>query len=295
MKKRSLQFRIATWSSLCLIAATALIITYAAVSMKNNANTVRDQQIEAARKYAGELARRQASDIKAQLEAALYTARTLAQTLSGIKDEEAGIEIGRDEVNSILKILLTSNKDFVGVYTCWEPDKLDGMDRGYMNSEGHDATGRFIPYWSRGQGGSIRVEPLVDYDKPGDGDYYLRPRRTGQECIIDPYMYSVQGKQTLITSLVVPIMVGDTFYGIGGIDVSLDELNRTVSDIKASGEVFETGYVSILSNNVHYVAHPKKERVGQPVVETDSWIEPFLEKIKSGEGFITESLSKTTG
>ncbi|MCP4716857.1 MAG: hypothetical protein GY868_17170 [Deltaproteobacteria bacterium] len=294
MKTKGIQFRIAAWSGMCLLITTAMVIAFAAQSTQKEAETARKNQIEAANKYAVELAGRQAAEIKAQLEMALDSARTLSQTLSGIKDEEAAIEIGRDEINSILKILLTRNKEFIGVYTCWEPNQLDDMDIGYVNSEGHDGTGRFIPYWSRGQAGRIVVEPLLDYDKQGDGDYYQLPKKTQQECVVDPYMYPVQGKQTLITSLVVPIMVGETFYGIGGIDLSLDTLNRTVSRIKESGSVLGTGYVSVISGNAHYVAHPEQARIGKPVIESDPWVEPYIAKLKAGEPFQTESLSKTT-
>ena len=36
-----------------------------------------------------------------------------------------------------------------------------------------DATGRYVPSWSRGSDGTLHNEPLVDYEKPGVGDFYL--------------------------------------------------------------------------------------------------------------------------
>ena len=144
------------------------------------------------------------------------------------------------------------NPDLVGIYTAWEPNVFDGMDKGYAGDEGHDQTGRFIPYWARDKDGKIAVEPLIGYDKEGDGDYYLLPKKTKKECIINPYVYPVQGKDTLITSLVVPIVVNDVFYGIAGVDLRLDGFQEIVDDV----EDFYNGKVriAIVSNGGVLVA-----------------------------------------
>mgnify|MGYP002145550319 CR=1 FL=1 len=87
------------------------------------------------------------------------------------------------------------------VWTGWEPDALDGRDSEYAGQKpAHDDSGRFVPYWHRDTQG-ISVEPLVDYDKPGAGDYYLLPKQTGNETLIEPYLYVVAGKELQITSV----------------------------------------------------------------------------------------------
>ena len=57
----------------------------------------------------------------------------------------------------------------------FEPDAFDGNDKNFINAEGHDQTGRFIPYWTRGSDGAGVVEALASYEVPGDGDYYQIP------------------------------------------------------------------------------------------------------------------------
>ena len=126
---------------------------------------------------AGEIGEKFASRVKAELEVALDTGRTLAQTFSGIKDENDPVELGRDEVNSILKIILDRNPSFVGIFTGWEPDAFDGMDREFIDEDVHDATGRFIPYWKRDKDGQIAGEALMGYEKAGIGDYYQLPKK----------------------------------------------------------------------------------------------------------------------
>ncbi len=47
-------------------------------------------------------------------------ARTLAQPLSGMKDDGPALELDRDAVNGLLKIVAVQNPQFVWVYTAWE-------------------------------------------------------------------------------------------------------------------------------------------------------------------------------
>jgi len=228
----NMQQKIGIWSGICLMVTVGLIISYSAITLRNEATSARSEAIENAKVLAGEVGEKFAGKIKVELEGAMDTARTLAQTLSGIKDEDNPIELGREEVNSILTIVLDRNPQFVGTYTAWEINAFDDMDSGYLNDDGHDATGRFIPYWNRNEAGDIAVEALIDYDKEGAGDYYQLPKKTKTECIIDPYVYPVQGKDTLITSLVVPILANETFYGIAGIDLQLDFLQELTDNTK---------------------------------------------------------------
>jgi len=245
--KLSMQQKISVWSGICLLITAGLIIAYSAITLRNEATLARNEAIETARAFAGEVGEKFAGNIKTALEGAFYTARTLAQTLSGVKDENNPVELGRDEVNSILTIVLDRNPKFVGTYTAWEVDAFDEMDNGYINDTGHDATGRFIPYWNRNEAGEIAVEALVDYDKEGPGDYYQLPKKTKTECIIDPYVYPVQGTDTLITSLVVPVLVNETFYGIAGVDLKLNFLQEITDNAK---ELYEgAAKIIVVSNN----------------------------------------------
>ncbi len=228
----NMQQKIGFWSGICLLITAGLIITYSAITLRSEAASARNEAIENARVLAGEVGDKFAGNIKTSLEGALGTARILAQTLSGTKDEENPVELGRDEVNSILTIVLDRNPELLGTFTAWETDAFDDMDSGYINDAGHDATGRFIPYWTRNSEGKIAVEPLLYYDKDGPGDYYQLPKKTKTEGVIDPYIAPVQGKDTLMTSLVVPILSNDTFYGIAGIDLRLDFLQKLTDNVK---------------------------------------------------------------
>ncbi len=284
IKLKTISMKILFWAGICLLATAAVIVTYSAVNMRQKANAAREEGIASAKEYAAMLAKENASHIAAKLETALDAARTLAQTLSGIKDEEANVELGRDEVNSILKIILVRNPQFVGTFTCWEPNIFDGMDRGYKNKPGHDKTGRFIPYWNRDKKGNIMVEPLVDYEKQGAGDYYQLPKKTKNECIIDPYIYPVQGEDTLITSLAVPITVADTFYGIAGIDLRLNFLQDLADQVNLYDG---TAQVILLSHNGTLAAVTgRPELAGKHIKKIHEDFDEDLSKIQRGEKIV---------
>ena len=190
MELTSIRNKILVLGGACLLLTAAIVVTYAVMVMKRNAHMGRQQAMEVAAKYAVAQAKQQANYIRADLEVALDTARVLADTLAAVRDEKFDIEIGRAEVIGLLKSVLEKNPQFVGIYTAWEPDAFDQLDMAFANTEGHDASGRFIPYWSRSESGQILLEPLIDYESEGLGDYYQVPKNTHHECIIDPSFYN---------------------------------------------------------------------------------------------------------
>jgi len=199
-----------------------------------------------------QMAERYARMVNAELDAAFIPVRTLAQTLAAQK--LAG-SADRRLADAALKKVTEANPKVLGIWTTWEPNAFDGLDAKYVNTPGSDATGRYISNWSRGSG-HVLVEPNVEYETEGVGDYYLLARKTKRETIVNPYLYPVGGKPTLITTITVPILIDGRFVGTVGADISLEQIQKLVSEITP----FETGYAMLVSNNGAFVAHPSEER-----------------------------------
>lgn len=244
MRFNNIQNRIALFTGACLLATAIVIVVFSLLSS-------REEAIEAAKNQALAIANGEAAQIKVEIEVALNYASALTQTLSAVKDH--GIMLKREQVNGILRTLLEKNPRFLGTYSAWEPNEFDNLDDIYINTEGHDSTGRFIPYWCRDAAGEIVLEPLVDYEDTNmgetgvrNGEYYLRPRESMVECIIDPFKYSVAGREVLLTSLVAPIISDGRFVGIGGVDISLDFLQEFTDKL----DIYDsTGKMFLLSHN----------------------------------------------
>lgn len=250
--KMSLRTALVLW--MVAIVLVGLVTTVVVLTSRASA-----LQQESAMAYTEQLARRSSIEVASNVDTALDTATALAHALGGMK-ASGGAQ--RDVANAMLKAVLEGNPGFLGVWTGWEPAAFDGRDAEFAGQAGHDASGRFVPYWNRGQGAAA-VEPLVDYDKPGAGDYYLLAKQQGQPILLDPYLYKIGGKDTLITTLTVPIQVGGTFVGVAGVDIALVELQKIVEHIR----IYDTGYATLLSHAGLVVGDRDAQNVGQDMAK----------------------------
>ncbi len=263
----SIQSKISFWAGLCLLLAAGVIITYAVISLLNTAT-------KAAEERAIGVAEQHAGAVRAEIETAFDTARTLAQVLASTRsNSENSTSLTREQVNAMLQQVLVDNHQFVGVWTLWEPDAFDGQDARYANTGGHDQTGRFMPYWTRNEQGQIGVESLTGYET---GEWYLCSRQTGNECILDPLVYPVQGQNMLVTSLVVPIIVDGEFYGAVGVEMSLAFLQALADEVNLYDH---SGRLILISHNGTLAGV-----TGQPEL-TGQYAQAFYQDFETGGKF----------
>jgi two-component sensor histidine kinase len=220
---------------LVLIASTAMTIS-----------TVTSQEEDLAYKQATEMARNYANNFNGDMERNKAIAETIAVSVGSYDS------INREETNNMLYNLLVQHPHLLGTYIAYEPDAFDGQDHLFVNSSGHDATGRFIPYWNK-INGPIRLDPLLEYNTL---DYYQLPKKTESDVLTEPYYY----EGVFIVSYVSPIIKNGEFVGIGGVDVSLNYLDDTISTVKA----FDSGYAFMTGNTGILVSHPfNKDWIGE--------------------------------
>lgn len=223
-------------------AATIATVTMQASSL----------QEETAYAMVDEMAMKHGQEVQAYLDGAMGVARQLASTLKAMHESQRA---DRTLADAILRQALLDDADYVGVWTAWEPNAFDGRDAEYINAQGHDDTGRYIPYWNRGSG-RAGVVPLVDYDS---GDFYQLARRSRQETILEPYTYEIGGREIWVTSLVVPIISNGQVLGAAGVDITLAQLQEGLAQVRPMDE----GYVTLLSNQSRYVADADDRLTGR--------------------------------
>ncbi|MDH7800926.1 MULTISPECIES: methyl-accepting chemotaxis protein [unclassified Rhizobium] len=188
----------------------------------------------------------------ANVETFFAHATTLGANMrSALHTEKETGNPNRAAIDRLFKRLLEDSPFAVGISTGWEPNAFDGKDKEFANTPGHDATGRFVPYYARKDGKAVQ-EPLVDYETPGAGDYYLVPRRTGKDLMTEPYVYPINGKDVFMTSFMAPLMFNGKFGGVIGVDIALDSLSSDLARLKPLGE----GYIALLSKDGSIVSHP---------------------------------------
>jgi methyl-accepting chemotaxis protein len=175
----------------------------------------------------------------------------------------------------------------------WEKDTFDGNDKEYVNTLGHDATGRFVPLWTRTGEGEIIVEPVVDYDTPGDTkDYLDNVLETGENAIFEPFIYNTNGKNTLITTIVAPITVNGETIGMTGADINLDQFSQRINSIS----FYETGFAGLVSNSGNVISHKDTSLIGTDYFESDALAnykekEQLKKALQMGESYQMELYS----
>jgi len=312
MQMKSIKLRIAIMAGLCLVATSAVLVLSSLFltkeiqeDSKNNVAALIEKSTE---QNLLAIASEQAGFIQSALQVNLDAARTLADVFTVLKMErdavgDAGGKSIRDTLNDILLAVLKNNPDFLGTYSAWEPDALDGRDKEFAGNKagGYDASGRFIPYWNRDDKGNIARQGLVEYESQDKhpngvrkGGWYLTPRETGKENVLDPFPYIVQGKQDWLTTLSVPVVVGGRFLGVAGTDLRLNflqDLSKAVAQRLYGGKA----EVVIISNMGLIVAHSNNPGlIGEPLKSfvPDSWQEA-LGIVQAGKA--TADLGKVTG
>lgn len=209
--------------------------------------------------YAAELANRYGDEVDKTVGSALRTARDVAGTMVALKSSRV---TDRDTYDRVLRELLEGHPDYLGTWAVFEPNALDGQDARYANTGQSDATGRYIPYWNRGSG-EIAFVPCMDYETPGIGDYYVIPKQTGREKVIDPYEYPIDGKPVLMATVAVPIFFDGVFAGVTGIDFRLNTLGERITALHP----YTSGYAALLSSAGLVVSHPDTASIGKPAVD----------------------------
>jgi methyl-accepting chemotaxis protein len=213
----------------------------------------------------------------------VYTCRSLAQMME--QYEQVDRADRRQYFMTMLRGIAEANPEITAASTAWEPNALDGLDARYRNTPGTDSTGRFIPYFARTKAGII-LEPVIDYDVPGSGDYYLVPKQTGHETMASPYWYPVDGQNRLITTISVPIRNNGQFVGISIIDIDISTIQGQIQTIKP----YEGSCAAVFSNNGIVSAHFDPSRIGKHMEETEEDImgdhlPELLEAIGKGSYF----------
>ena len=313
MQMKSIQAKIILLAGVCLLASAAALVGYGLYSSGKTQAFV-SKRVGAlledeSKRNLSSLAATQAALIQSALEDNLVTARTMAKAFEVLREqfartaEREGIKNPvREVLDTILVEVLKNNPRYLGAYSAWEPGALDGRDKDFAGAakDDHDETGRFVPYWNRDQAGKIARQPLVEFESQDrhpngvrKGGWYLWPRESGKESVLDPFPYIVQGRQEWLTTLSVPVKKDGKFLGVAGTDLRLDflqELAKTVDTHLYGGK----GDVTIVSHDGLVVAsseHP--EAVGKALSAVSKDWEEIAKGVREGKALT--DISDATG
>jgi methyl-accepting chemotaxis protein len=244
-------------AKICVTATTLVVLSLAATSAVI-AVRASDAAEESSMRQAHTSAREAAASVQAHIVANLGAVTNLAGAMSGLR---AGEEVpSRAQVGTMTQALLKGSSDLIGAAVTFEANALDGKDAEYAGKAPEfDASGRYMPYYTRNTDGTVHVEPIVFPTTPGANDWYDIPKANRKVFFTEPYAYPVNGKDIMMASLVAPILVKGDFRGTASADFQLTHLGEILRGVK----VIEGGNLTLVSNGGLYASHPDASRTGK--------------------------------
>lgn len=238
----SIQQRFSLWAGLGLLSVVLMAAFVGLWQFDKIKQTLASQSYDVTRSQVEDYLRLLASDTSVELsmplESAMKAIRATASAMEAVVNTERNVD-KRDLAIRMLEQTLANHPDFLATYVAFEPDAIDGADALAKQARGSDDAGRFMPYVTRENDGFLvaLLEGLentsLDHNGIRVGEYYLCSKESGESCVIDPYLYPVEDKMVLLSSLVAPIKQEGEFIGIAGVDISVSFLQSVIRDVDA--------------------------------------------------------------
>jgi methyl-accepting chemotaxis protein len=248
----SIRLKIVLLSGLCLLGVVALIVGMNIYQTNQNDELVSDSSNKLLTASVENLLQAKAAEQAVRVQKTFGESLTVITALADqIKDmrvmaAKRSLDAGalREELNLSLKTAFERNDKVLGIWLAFEPNALDGKDSEFANDAARQSNeaGRFATYWSRAAGASLNTimveEDLTKTTLSVSGtpynSWYTCPRDNKRTCLLDPYADTVGGKEMLMTTISVPLIVDGKAIGVVGVDIALDALQAAAVDSQRS-------------------------------------------------------------
>jgi methyl-accepting chemotaxis protein len=282
----SIRLKIVLLSGLCLLGVVALIVGMNIYQTDQNDELVSASSSKMLTASVQNLlqakAAEQAVRVQKTFGESLLVVTALAdqikdmRTMAGKRSLDAGAL--REELNQSLKTAFERNSKVLGIWLAFEPNGLDGKDSEFANDAARQSNevGRFASYWSRAGGVGINTIMVEDdmtkttlsLSGTPYNSWYTCPRDSKRTCLLDPYADTVAGKEMLMTTISVPLLVDGKSIGVVGVDIALDALQAAAVD--SQRDLFNSaGHMLIVSGSGVLAGYSvDASKVGKSIGET---------------------------
>ncbi len=262
----SIRLKIVLLSGLCLLGVIALIVSMNFYQTNQNDELVGASSSKMLTDSVQELlqakAAEQAVRVQKTFGESLLVVTALADQIKDMRNMAAkrSLEAGavREELNQRLKTAFERNTAVLGIWLAFEPNGLDGKDSEFVNDAARQSNevGRFASYWSRAAGEGVNTIMVEDdmtkttqnINGTPYNSWYTCPRDSKRTCLLDPYADTVNGKEMLMTTISLPLLVDGKSIGVVGIDIALDALQAAA--VASQRELFNNaGHMLIVSGS----------------------------------------------
>jgi len=192
----------------------------------------------------------------------------IIRTLASIMGEYESVPADerRDRYDDIMYAAMLSQPNIIRIASIWKPNAIDGMDSRFIGRTGSTPTGQYAMTWGRDTGKIIATSNL-DLDTTMA---YLNGPNASKDRVEQPTMLNVNGKDTYVFRLGVPITNSRTNQIVGTVTclLTIDGIQTTVDDTVKSND--EIAAMALYTNTGFILANIKPEKIGQTLTEAET-------------------------
>ncbi|TCT23149.1 methyl-accepting chemotaxis protein [Thiobaca trueperi] len=247
MQTLSLRLKLLLVTGMILVLTAVVIIVLATLIFRTSVQTATDSMTlnlsQQAEEIMSETALGTSQEIQRLLASTIASVSVLQQQIArSALGADGTTPYDRDQLKRMVLNTLESNPFVSSVYAQFEPNGYDGRDSEYAGNLSHSSnTGTIEIYFTR-EGDSLvfhetedpgvkYIETLNEYGQR-EAEWYLCPKERQQTCITNPYLYEIKpGYEELMTSLTLPLVLGQRFIGVVGMDINLSALQTAAEAI----------------------------------------------------------------
>ncbi len=276
----SIRTSLTGWCGACLAATVGVLVTVSAIRMSADAQDNANRELAASADAA-------AARIQKRIDPAFATARTIASALGATQDATVKLDLSREAAMGIMEIVLRENPQLLSVFTVWEPDAFDQMDKGYRGVPAHDQTGRLAPCSFRGADGKIGRRAVQGYDgkEPTPlSKAYAKVKASLAPVLTEPVGGEGAGSAGPTSYAITPIAVGGKFYGIVGVELPLNFAQDDLKLADHGGEYVATmrdGGGGVVASTDQAMQAGSRPKVSEAVLGA-------VASLKAGTGTVVE-------
>jgi methyl-accepting chemotaxis protein len=287
---KEIHMKIRVKLSIMVIAIIAVIVTGIAVLLLLQASKI---SMELSQRGINYLAGQRVEYWKGREEGYLRVLHTLASIMA--EYESVPVQERRNRYDDILLGTLTTEINMVTLYTIWKPNALDGMDARYIGRTGSSPTGQYAITYTR-ENGKIMGRASTDIN---DAMIHFNGRDARKERVEDPFPRTVNGRNTLLLRMMVPVINPRTNEVVGGVGCLLDAAVVQVTVESTINTYDEIAGFSIYSNNGMIMGHLAPDRVGKMLIDVDTVFGPYIQEanqaVLNGKDFWCTTYSPVLG
>ena len=246
--------------SLMQIAIVAVIVTGIAILLLREATNI---SLELSMESQTNLLDREVNYWKGREDSHIRALNILGAIM---EDYEAiPAETRRDQFDSMLRGALLENDSWILTYSIWKPNALDGMDARFIGRSGSSPTGQYAMTITR-ETGTITTRASTDIENTMA---HINGRDARKDRFDDPIFRNINGKNTLVLLIQVPIINPRTNEVIGTVGCLLDAavIQPTLEKIMRTDD--DIALMMMYSGNGAILGHYIPDRIGKMMLDVD--------------------------